>query len=320
MVQSTEPVSSSWDYFQWDQGNARQKINAIKATVAAQRASVIPEMASRLIVQSVWHNASIYSRKESADWCDSHNFKSDVYRTRDAEGVVTHHIHAQFDTSEAVEGSWRVLSDDFPEGISVSICERKNMGHNYTKGVQSENDPFEFIMSDESVDRVGDIIRAGGWDLADFQKNPVALWAHDHGKPIGVWDNVRVTGKKLIGKLKLAKEGTSAEIDTIRSLVEQRIIKAVSVGFQPLEAKPLEKTSGYGYEYTKQRLHECSLVSVPANANALAIAKSFGADPAKVFYGEVRHPKKCASRVTQEKMALLEDAINRSNDFLEKRK
>lgn len=276
-------------------------------------------MASRLIVQSVWHKAALFTRKQAADWCDSHNFKSDVYRTRESEGEVTHHIHAQFDTSEAVEGSWGVLSNDFPDGITVSICERKKlMDIHHTKGVQSENDPFEFVMSDESIDRVGDVIRAGGWDLADFQKNPVALWGHDHGKPIGVWENVRVAGKKLIGKLKLAKQGTSAEIDTIRSLVEQRILKAVSVGFQPIEAKPLEKTSGY--EYTKQRLHECSLVAVPANANALAIAKSFGADPAKVFCGDIRQPTKCASRVTQEKMALLDDAINRSNEFLEKRK
>ena len=319
MIQSREPVSPQWDFFQWDQGNARQKTNAIKATVAALVASVIPEMVSRLIVQSVWHKATIFTRQQAADWCDSHNFKSDVYRTRDDEGEVTHHIHAQFDTSEAVEGSWGVLSNDFPEGITVSICERKKlMDIHHTKGVQSESDPFEFVMSDESIDRVGDVIRAGGWDLADFQKNPVALWGHDHGKPIGVWENVRVAGKKLIGKLKLAKEGTSAEIDTIRSLVEQRILKAVSVGFQPLEAKPLEKSSGY--EYTKQRLHECSLVAVPANANALAIAKSFGADPAKVFYGDIRQPQKCASRVTQEKMALLDDVINRSNEFLEKRK
>jgi HK97 family phage prohead protease len=286
--------------------------------VAALVVSVIPETVSPLIVQSVWHKATLYSREEAANWCDSHNFKSSVYRSRSIEGETTHHIHAQFDTSEAVEGSWAILSDDFPDGISVSICERKNMGIHHTKGVQSENDPFEFVMSDESVDRVGDVIRAGGWDLADFQKNPVALWGHDHGKPIGVWENVRINGKKLIGKLKLAKEGTSAEIDTIRSLVEQRILKAVSVGFQPLEAKPLEKSSGY--EYTKQRLHECSLVAVPANANALAIAKSFGADPAKVFYGDIRQPSKCASVVTQEKMALLDSAINRNTDFLEKRK
>jgi len=281
-------------------------------------ASVIPETVSRLVIQSVWHKASLYSRSEAASWCESHKFSSAVYRTRDEDGEVTHHIHAQFDPSEAVEGSWFVLSDDFPEGISVSTCERKKMAMHHTKGVQSESDPFQFVMSDESVDRVGDVIRAGGWDLQDFQKNPVALWGHDHGKPIGVWENVRVSGKKLIGKLKLAKEGTSAEIDTIRSLVEQRILKAVSVGFQPIEAKPLEKSSGY--EYTKQRLHECSLVAVPANANALAIAKSFGADPSKVFSGEIRQLEKRASLVAQERRASLIDAISKNVDFLEKRK
>jgi HK97 family phage prohead protease len=191
----------------------------------------------------------------------------------------------------------------------------------HTKGVQSADDPFEFVMSDESVDRVGDVIRAKGWDLQDFQKNPVALWGHNHDKPIGVWENVRVAGKRLVGRLKLAKQGTSAEIDTIRSLVEQRIIKSVSVGFQPVDAKPLK--SG-GYEFISQKLHECSLVAVPANANALAIAKSFGADASKVFSvtedqeavsDEVRKLKKYRP-MTDSKLADVTSVIQRIESHL----
>lgn len=269
-------------------------------------------------VQAVFHKASVYTRSEAATWCKEHRFKADVYATREVDGEVTHHIHRQFDTSEAKEGTWRVLSDDFPEGITVSICERKSMDIQVTKGTQSQDDPFEFIMSDESVDRVGDVIRASGWDLTDFQKNPVALLGHDHSKPIGVWENVRVTGNKLMGRLKLAKQGTSAEIDTIRSLVEQRILRAVSVGFQPVEAKPMKEKAG-GYEYIKQKLHECSLVAVPANANALAIAKSFGADPAKVF-GGVQPLTQCAAKATKETRAILERALQNNAQFLEKRK
>lgn len=142
-------------------------------------------------------------------------------------------------------------------------------------GEQSQADPFEFVMSDESVDRVGDIIEVRGWQLAEFKKNPIALYGHDSSAPpIGTWENVRVEGKRLVGRLKLAAAGTSAFIDTLRSLLEQRILRAVSVGFQPLKAEPIDRERPYaGQRFRKQTLLECSLVAVPANPAALAIAK-----------------------------------------------
>jgi len=149
-------------------------------------------------------------------------------------------------------------------------------------GRQSDDDPLEFILSDESVDRMGDVIRADGWDLASFKKNPVALFGHSHDQILGVWENVRVEGKKLLGRLKLAKPGTSELVDTVRSLIDQRILKAVSVGFQPIEAEP--RKSGDGYDFIKSALHEVSVVSVPANPNALAIAKALSPEIANKLF------------------------------------
>ena len=132
-----------------------------------------------------------------------------------------------------------------------------------------DKDPFEFVLSDETTDRVGDVIRASAWDLKDFRKNPIALFGHKHENIIGVWRNVRVVGKQLLGELKLAEEGTSELVDTVRSLVTQGILKTVSVGFRPLEGKPRVKDEPWdGYEYTKASLHEVSLVAVPCNPNA----------------------------------------------------
>ena len=276
-----------------------------------------------MIVQTVWFQTKHYTKAQAAAWCEAHDFSTANYSEKLKNGELTHHRFIQFDAADAVENSFRVLSDDFPAGISVTICERKSMKEQFTKGVQSSDDPFEFVMSDESTDRVGDVIRASGWDLKDFEKNPVALFGHNHDKPIGVWENVRVVGKKLVGKLRLAKQGTSAEIDTIRSLVEQRILKSVSVGFQPVEAKPLK--SG-GYEFITQKLHECSLVAVPANANALAIAKNLGADPAKIFSqaedhqgvsDDVRALKKYRP-MTNSKLADVNSAIERIEKHLGK--
>jgi HK97 family phage prohead protease/HK97 family phage major capsid protein len=132
---------------------------------------------------------------------------------------------------------------------------------------------MDFVLSDETVDRYGDVIASDGWDVKDFKKNPIALFGHRGDFPIGTWDNLRVENKGLRARLKLAPEGTSARIDEIRKLVDAGILKAVSVGFMPVESKPLESGGG-GYHYTKSSLMECSLVTIPANPNALQIAKA----------------------------------------------
>lgn len=154
----------------------------------------------------------------------------------------------------------------------------------FKAGRQDKEDPFTFVLSDESVDRMGDVIRADGWSLKQFKANPVALFGHDHSKIVGVWTNVKVVGKRLMGTLKLADPGTSELVDTTRKLIEQKILKAVSVGFQPIEAKP--RKSGEGMDFIKSALHEVSLVSVPANPNALAIAKCLSPDVADVLFAQ----------------------------------
>ena len=139
----------------------------------------------------------------------------------------------------------------------------------------AERDGLDFVLSDNSVDRYGDIIDAKGWDLKAFKKNPIALFGHSSGFPIGNWANVRIEGEKLIGTLQLAAKGTSARIDELISLVEQGVLRAVSVGFRPLESEPINPKEPWGGQrYLKQELLETSLVSVPANPAALAIAKA----------------------------------------------
>lgn len=129
---------------------------------------------------------------------------------------------------------------------------------------------LEFVMSDETVDRYGDVIEVKGWDLKWFKKNPIALFGHSNGFPIGKWVDVREEDGKLKGKLVFADEGTSTRIDELRRLVDQGVLKAVSVGFIPKEAEAMDKENPYsGLRFKKQELVECSLVAVPANPAAL---------------------------------------------------
>ena len=142
-----------------------------------------------------------------------------------------------------------------------------------------------FVLSDATVDRYGDTIDPHGWDLSDFRNNPIALFGHDGMFPVGKWANVRVEKDQLLADLIPAQKGTSARIDEIVSLVEQDILRTVSVGFKPIEYEPRK---GGGINYKKQSLLECSVVGVPANPAALAVAKSLHVSPEtmKLAFGE----------------------------------
>ena len=133
----------------------------------------------------------------------------------------------------------------------------------------------EFVMSDETPDRMRDVIMSTGWMLDNFKKNPIALYNHNPNLPIGTWSDLSVKDGKLRGKLNLLKEGKIGRIDEIRALIDADILKAVSVGFAPMEHEPIAKGDPFaGSKYTRQELVECSVVTVPANPNALRIAKS----------------------------------------------
>lgn len=136
-------------------------------------------------------------------------------------------------------------------------------------------DPLEFVMSDSSVDRMGDVISSDGWQLDNFRKNPVALFSHDARFPIGKWIDVGVRDGKLTGRLDLL-DPVSDRMREIRAAVDAGVLRAVSVGFHSSKMEPLEGSKVGGLRFIEQELVECSLVSVPANANALAIAKSLG--------------------------------------------
>lgn len=131
---------------------------------------------------------------------------------------------------------------------------------------------MEFVLSDATVDRYGDIIEVNGWSLTNFKKNPIALFNHNPNMVIGTWKNLRVQNAALRGDLSLAPEGTSPRIDEIRRLIDAGILKAVSVGFKPIKDEPIENS--FGTRYTEAELVETSVVAVPANPNALAVAKS----------------------------------------------
>jgi HK97 family phage prohead protease/HK97 family phage major capsid protein len=132
-----------------------------------------------------------------------------------------------------------------------------------------------YVLSDATRDRYGDVIEPAGWQLDNFKANPIALFSHQSSFPIGNWENVRVEGGKLIADYIPADPGTSERVDEVNSLIRQNVLKATSVGFNPIESTPIDPAKPYdGTRFTRQELLETSIVSVPANPATLQVAKS----------------------------------------------
>ena len=150
-------------------------------------------------------------------------------------------------------------------------------------GPLDENRTARFIASTSRIDRYGDIIEQE-WDLADFWKNPVFLWSHNSwGLPIG-WvrefePNVERTATEA--RVEFAPEGHDEFVDKLVRAVNLKLIRAVSVGFVPLEHEDILDDRGRwdGYRFLRSQLIELSLCTVPANPDALNIARSIDRSP-----------------------------------------
>lgn len=137
-----------------------------------------------------------------------------------------------------------------------------------------------FVFSDDSVDRYGDRIEARGWQLDNFNANPVALFGHDSGSVenvVGRATNVRVEGNRLVGDIEFMAASVNPNAEIVYQMVKAGYLRAVSVGFQPLDwVATKDKGRPGGIDFRKQELLEISIVPIPANPNALNQAKAAG--------------------------------------------
>jgi hypothetical protein len=160
-------------------------------------------------------------------------------------------------------------------------------GIEYLEGYEER--VIEYTLSDETVDRDGDIIVQAGIDLSNYVKNPVVLPFHDSrtfpvGNFIKLW--VDVTSKSLKGWILFPDDrvDTSGMSDRAFRFAKSRIMRAGSIGFRGREVKfPTKEERGllgmldYGVIFSKTELMEFSLCPVPSNPNALSNAVKSGA-------------------------------------------
>lgn len=129
-----------------------------------------------------------------------------------------------------------------------------------------------FIASDGAIMRSRRRLNPAGWQLDAYHRNPVVLENHDFNQlPIGkarAW----VADAKLYAGVTFARSARAQEIE---QLVEDGIIRAVSVGWLPAgqDAKPITDGSKLvSIDFNAQELIEISVVTVPDNANAVKVA------------------------------------------------
>lgn len=122
-------------------------------------------------------------------------------------------------------------------------------------------------------DRVKDVLLAKGCRFDNYKVNNIVLSGHDPHKPIGNFEP-EIKGDAVVGVITFAPSGISPLADEMCGLYKSGVMKAVSVGFQPIESEPNKD----GGELFKQwELLELSCVSVPCDPGAIVTARALPA-------------------------------------------
>jgi len=152
----------------------------------------------------------------------------------------------------------------------LSYADVKDGTSEKAKKLQEKNGTFDVIISTESVDRAGEIVRQDGWDLKNYKNNPVVLWGHDYySLGVGVCLDLYNTTYRGVPALGARGVFYSADINPlaqqVRAMYDFGIKMGVgagcttSVGFIPKEFDPKDQNV-----ITRAELLEFSFVPVPA--------------------------------------------------------
>lgn len=157
-----------------------------------------------------------------------------------------------------------------------------------------------FIASSDAVDSYNTTLDPNGWELDRFKRNPVVPLMHrSYNFPIGVAKNVWVENKKLMVDIEFGpaddpKTGDDSE-QALRWV--DRGVMGVSVGFDPLEwVYNEERETGDIWQdlffppldYTRMSLFEVSVVTLPANPDAVPEGRQFRGVPPTPMLERVR--------------------------------
>lgn len=153
-----------------------------------------------------------------------------------------------------------------------------------SKLVDDAENVFEVMITTENTDRDGDIVVASGGQLDPYRANPVVLFGHSY-RDIAVARTIELDilpSRGIKTLFQFPPFGTSVRADEIHGLWRAKFLNAASIGFMPLKWENLEVDHDTWFpprKFTEWELFEWSIVTVPANREALRLAvKGLGLD------------------------------------------
>lgn len=135
------------------------------------------------------------------------------------------------------------------------------------KDFDDEKREITGIASTPSTDRMGDIVEPEG---AEFQLPIPLLWQHDSREPIGEVYEAKVKPDGIYIKARIMKIEEPGKLkdrlDEAWQSIKYKLVKGLSIGFQPIETADIEGT--WGYRFIKWLWLELSTVTIAANGEA----------------------------------------------------
>lgn len=129
----------------------------------------------------------------------------------------------------------------------------------------------KFVITTGEADREKDVIDPNGWEVTNYLKNPVVLFAHDYDSlPVARTVSLKQQDDKLIAVAEFASAELNPMAERVFQMLKQGFLRGASVGFRPV-AFTFNDARG-GVDFAKQELLEFSIVPIPANAQALMAA------------------------------------------------
>lgn len=155
----------------------------------------------------------------------------------------------------------------------------------FDRAKAEESRTIEFIISSSDKDRHGTVLNMKGWNLENFNLNPIVGYQHNvYGNNLCYPDDpdnvlgpgrAYIEGDKLIGAVTFEKKEINPLAEKIFQKVLNGTLRATSVGFLEVgEGKYGEGEERQGgknetYFFAGQELLEFSIVNIPSNAKAV---------------------------------------------------
>lgn len=161
-----------------------------------------------------------------------------------------------------------------PEIVKREVGEKVTVHAHFdkesTKELDADSGILEAVVTTSAQDRHGEQILTDGIDVDNYlEKNPVVLYGHDYwGFPIGKTIKLKQQKNKITARFQLALEEYPFA-QTVYNLVKGGYLNAVSIGGIVKEWSEDYRT------IIKMEMLEFSIVSIPANPDAMITERSF---------------------------------------------